>query len=70
MTDQQRDDADRDDEGAMGQATRADWARGQGATSSDVAGPQEGGSADNDGGTSGDYVTGDLKDEGHQGGPS
>jgi hypothetical protein len=68
MTDQQRDDRDRDDEGAIGKATETDLTMGQRDTGSDAAGSQQGGSADNDGGTSGDYVTGDLNDEGKPGG--
>jgi len=68
MTDQQRDDHEQDDEGAMGQATDTDWTMGQGDTGTDAASSQGDDSADNDGGTSGDYVSGDSTDERSPGG--
>jgi hypothetical protein len=37
----------------------ADWTMGHGDTSTDNTDWQQGGSADNDGGTSGDYVSGE-----------
>jgi hypothetical protein len=71
MTDQRDEtgmhDQQDEDEGMGGQnigdqggsSSGADWSMGQGDTGSSSTGWQQGGSTDNDGGTSGDYIAND-----------
>jgi hypothetical protein len=51
-----------DDEGMGGQDIGTDWTMGPGNTGTDPTESDHGGSADNDGGTSGDYVGGGSED--------